>query len=212
MEEGHAMPRGIYVSQLTPYLAAKTDAEEATAVRNIMRQIESGRGFNYWQSISNALVTDRAGTRDGQALVDAVGRAKPERQEAYALVADKWAQLAPWWDGGQHEKLPGVRVPLGNLEVRVPKLCGERRAGGGLEVLFPRWSRDALPRHVVFGVLRIVQLAHPDATEITFVDVPRLATYSSGDRDLTAYDSWLIQAGNDLAQLLPAVDDQAQAA
>jgi hypothetical protein len=206
------MPQGIYVSQFTPYLAAKTDAEEAAAVRSILRQIESGRGFNYWQGISNALVTDRAGTRDGQVLFDAVGRAKPERQEAYGLVAEKWAQLAPWFDGGQYEKLPGVRVPLGNLEVRVPKLCGERGADGDLEVLLPRWSQRELPRHVVYGALRIVQLAHPDATSITFLDVPRLAMYSSLDQDLTAYDSWLLQAGDDLAKRLPDVEDQAQAA
>jgi hypothetical protein len=206
------MPRGIYVSQLTPYLAAKTDAEQATAVRNIVRQIESGRGYNYWQGISNALVTDRRTTRDGQALVDAVGRAKPERQEAYGLAAANWAQLAPWFDGGQYEKLPGVRVTLGSLEVRVPKLCGERGADGGLEVLVPQWSQRELPRHVVYGVLRIVHLAHPDATSVTFIDTARLAMYSSRDRDLTAFDGWLVQAGNDLAAQLPDVADQAQAA
>jgi hypothetical protein len=206
------MPQGIYVSQFTPYLAAKTDAEQATAVRNIVRQIESGRGYNYWQGISNALVADRRTTRDGQALVDAVGRAKPERQEAYGLAAANWAQLAPWFDGGQYEKLPGVQVMLGNLEVRVPKLCGERGADGGLEVLVPQWSQRELPRSVVYGVLRIVQLAHPDATAVTFIDTARLAMYSSRDRDLTAFDGWLVQAGNDLAVQLPDVDDQAQAA
>jgi hypothetical protein len=206
------MPQGIYVSQFTPYLAAKTDAEQATAVRNIVRQIESGRGYNYWQGISNALVTDRRTTRDGQALVDAVGRAKPERQEAYGLAAANWAQLAPWFDGGQYEKLPGAQVQLGNLEVRVPKLCGERHPDGGLEVLLPRWSQRELPRSVVYGTLRIVEQAYPDAASITFIDTARLAMYSSLDQDLTAYDEWLTVTADELAEQLPDVDDQAQAA
>lgn len=197
------MPRGIYISQLTPYLAAKTDAEQATAVRNILRQIESGRGYNYWQGITNALVTDRRGTRDGQALFDAVGRAKPKQQEAYALAAEKWAQLAPWWHGLEHEPLPGQMVWLGDLPVRVPKLNAERHPSGELEVLFLRWSKGELPLHVVYGALRTVERAHLDASEIKFVDVPRLKIYSSHDRDLTAFDEWLTVAGNNLAQELP---------
>lgn len=199
----------IYASMFTQYLAAKTEAQAARVVATITRQIETGRGYNHWHGISNALVTDRRTTRDGQALVDAAARAKPREKASYGLVAGKWVQLAPWWDGYEHERLPGTRVQVGAQELRVPKLCGERHPDGDLEVLVLRWSE--VPRHVAFALMRITQMAHPDAT-ITLVDVRRLATYSSRDHDLTAYDEWLTVAGNDLAQLLPDVDDQAQAA
>jgi hypothetical protein len=201
----------VYASMFTHYLAAKTEAEAARVVRTITRQIETGRGYNHWQGISNALVCDRTGARNGEALVDAVARAKPREKASYGLAAEKWAQLAPWWDGLQHERMPGERVQIGNLAVRVPRLCAERHPDGELEVLYPQWNMEVLPRHVVFGVMRIVHRAYPDAT-ITFVDVPRLVTYSSRERDLTAYDEWLTVAGTELAELLPDVEGQAQAA
>lgn len=74
-----------------------------------------------------------------------------------------------------------------------------------------RFNQDRLPLHVVYGVMRIVQLAHTTA-DITFVDVCQRTTYSSRGRDLTVYDAWLTQVGTDLAQLLDSGQDQANAA
>ncbi|MEU4360328.1 hypothetical protein [Promicromonospora sp. NPDC023987] len=59
--------------------------------------------------------------------------------------------------------------------------------------------------------MRITQVAHPGA-EVTFVDVPRLATPSSRDHDLTGYDEWRMVAGDDLAQLLGDAEREARVA
>lgn len=202
----------IYASMFTHYLSAKTAKDADRVVRTITRQIETRRGFNYWQGLSNALVADRRGARDGQALFDAAERAKPNQQAAYSLAAQQWVHLTAWWDGLEHERLPGKSVQVGTQTIKVPRLCAERHPSGELEVLAVRFNQEPLPRHVAFGLMRIVQLAHPGTdTDITFADVPRLATLSSRGRDLTVYDQWLTEAGNDLAQLLPD-EGRAQAA
>lgn len=102
-------------------------------------------------------------------------------------------------------------MQVGALTLKVPRLCAERHPSGELEVLYVRFNQDRLPLHVVYGVMRTVQLAHP-GTDITFVDVHQRTTHSSRGRDLTVYDAWLTQAGTDLAQLLSSDQSQANAA
>lgn len=204
---------GIYVSQLTHYLAAKTAPEADRAVTAIRDQLanEYEHWKDHWKPARDALFRDRRGSRDGQELADIVGRAPVRRRASYAAAAERWAQLTPWWDGLEHERLGTRTVQVGGLTVKVPRLCAERHPDGKLEVLYVRFNQDRLPLHVVYGVMRLVQLAHPTA-DITFVDVYQRTTYSSRGRDLTVYDAWLTQAGTDLAQLLDRGQDQANAA
>lgn len=204
---------GIYVSQLTHYLAAKTAPEADRAVAAIRDQLANDYEHwkDHWKPVKDALLRDRRGSRDGHALADIVDRAPVSRQASYAAAAERWAQLTGWWHGLEHERLGTRTVQVGGLTVKVPRLCAERHPGGELEVLYVRFNQDRLPLHVVYGVMRIVQLAHP-AADITFVDVYQRATYSSRGRDLTVYDAWLTQAGTDLAQLLMSGQSQATAA
>jgi hypothetical protein len=203
----------IYVSQFTHYLAATTAQDADKAVAKIRDQLATPYEFwkDPWRPVQNRLLRDRRGSRDGQELAELAASATARRKANYTLAAQGWAQIAPWWDGLQHERLRNQRVPVGDLAVVVPWLCAERHPDGELEVLYVRFNKDELPLYTIFGVMRIVQLAHPEAT-ITFVDVRRGAVHTSKGRDLTAYDAWLTQAGTDLAQLLSSGQDQANAA
>lgn len=82
----------------------------------------------------------------------------------------------------------------------MPRLVAKCHLDGEVEALYVRFSQDELPRHVVLGMMRIVQIAHP-ATTVVFVDVPRLVSPTTHGRDLTLCGEWLTEAGNDLAQL-----------
>lgn len=198
-----------YLSMMTPYLAAKTDQEAAIAVRNILK----ARAYNYWQGLTHALGRDRSGARDGQELFNATAPASRADVKAnYDQVAHNWVQLAPQWDGLEHVPASRTTVRLGDLEVRVPKLNAERHPDGTLEVLYPHWRKDPWPLHVRYGVMRVVQLAHP-GVEVAYIDVPRLSIVRSAGLDLSVYDEWLTQAGIDLAAALKGDDqDQADAA
>ncbi|MEU4360330.1 hypothetical protein [Promicromonospora sp. NPDC023987] len=203
----------IYVSQLTHYLAATTARAADRAVAKIRTQLATP--YEFWKDpylpVQNRLLRDRRGSRDGQELAELAESASASRKANYTLAAEGWARLAPWWDGLQHERLHNQRVQVGDLTVVVPRLCAERHPGGELEVLYVRFNKADLPLYATFGVMRIVQLAHPEAT-ITFVDVRRGAVHTSKGRDLTVYDAWLTEAGNDLAKLLTTGQDQAHAA
>ncbi|MDR7381112.1 hypothetical protein [Promicromonospora iranensis] len=203
----------IYVSQLTHYIAAKTAPEADRAIAGIRDQLahDYEHWKDHWKPVKDALFRDRRGSRDGQELADIVDRAAVNRQASYAVAAARWAQLAGWWEGLESERLGTRAVQVGGLSVKVPRLCAERHPGGELEVLYVRFNQDRLPLHVVYGVMRIVQLAHPTA-DITFVDVHQRATHSSRGRDLSVYDAWITQAGTDLAQLLISGQSQATAA
>ena len=203
----------IYVSQLTHYLAATTAREADRAVAKI--RIQLATPYEFWKDpygpVQNRLLRDRRGSRDGQELADLAASATSRRKASYTLAAEGWAQLSPWWHGLKHERLRNQRVQVGDLTVVVPRLCAERHPDGELEVLYVRFNQDDLPLYTIFGVMRIVQLAHPEAT-ITFVDVRRGTVHTSKGRDLTVYDEWLTEAGKDLAKLLAASQDQAAAA
>jgi hypothetical protein len=203
----------IYVSQLTNYLAAKTAKEADRAVATTRDQLahDFEHWKDHWKPVKDALLRDRRGSRDGQELADIVDRAPVSRRASYAAAAERWAQLTGWWHGLEHERLGNRPVQVGGLTVVIPRLCAERHPDGKLEVLYVRFNQDRLPLHVVLGVMRLVQLAHP-IVDITFVDVHQRTTYSSRGRDLTVYDAWLTQAGTDLAQLLSSGQDQADAA
>ncbi|WP_423464287.1 hypothetical protein ACO229_06915 [Promicromonospora sp. MS192] len=203
----------IYVSQLTHYLAATSAPQADRAVAKIRSQLATP--YEFWKDpygpVQNRLLRDRRGSRDGQELVELAEGAPASRKASYTLAAEGWARLAPWWDGLQHERLPNQRVQVGDLAVVVPRLCAERHPDGQLEVLYVRFNKGDLPLYTIFGVMRIVQRAHPETTS-TFVDVRRGAVHTSKGRDLTVYDEWLTEAGNDLAKLLDAGQDQAAAA
>ncbi|MFI9487373.1 hypothetical protein ACIG47_13365 [Promicromonospora sp. NPDC052451] len=202
----------IYASQFSNYLAAAADGGESVA-HKIRSQLATPYqpGCDHWRPVKLALFRDRRGSRDGQELADIAAGAAPRRQPSYTQTAGSWARLAPLWDGLVHEPLGTKAVQVGDLTVKVPRLPAERHPGGKLEALYVRFNQIGLAPNVVYGVLRIVQRAHP-GTEVTFVDVPRLTTYSSHDRDLTLFDEWLTEAGNDLANLLDEDQDQAHAA
>ncbi|MFI8526278.1 hypothetical protein ACIGB8_17600 [Promicromonospora sukumoe] len=202
---------GLYLSQFSNYLAAAPGADRVVEEIRDQLACDYEHWRDHWKPVKDALFRDRKGSRDGQELADIVAGAAARRQASYTQAAERWAQLTPLWDGLEYKRLSTQSVQVGDLTVKVPQLPAELRPDGTLEVLVVRFNQSALPLHVIYGALRIVQRAHPEAT-ITFVDVPRLATYSSQDRDLTRFDEWLTQAGNDLAQLLGDGQDEAHAA
>lgn len=207
------MPDRIYLSQFTHYLAAKTaqDADKAVATISAQLATEYQHWKNPWQRPQDALLRDRRGSRDGQQLVELAAGAPPNRKALYTRAAQQWQQVAPWWDGLQHERLSNREVQVGDLTVVVPRLCAERHPDGELEVLYVRFNQGRLPRHVIFGVMRIVQMAHPEAT-ISFVDAPQITLHTSRGIDLSVYDEWITQAGSDLVKQLAVGQDQADAA
>jgi hypothetical protein len=207
------VPDRIYLSQFTHYLAAKTaqGADKAVAMIRDQLATEYQHWKNPWQRPQDALLRDRRGSRDGQQLAELAAGAPPNRKALYTRAAQQWQQVAPWWDGLQHERLRNREVQVGDMTVVVPRLCAERHPDGELEVLYVRFNQGQLPRHVIFGVMRIVQLAHPEAA-VTFVDVPRLALHTSRGVDLTVYDEWITEAGKDLGKLLDDGQVQADAA
>ncbi len=163
---------------------------------------------DYWKSMREALVADRRLTRDGQALAAAAQNARdPKKKASFAAAAHNWAELAPRWDGCEHVHLPATTVTLGNLPVRIPALCAERRPDGQLEVLLVRFNLEELGSDAVQGALRILQRAYPGAT-VTFVDVPRKKV-TAARGDLATYDAYLDQAGMYLAYILDSQGGQA---
>ncbi|GAA4712952.1 hypothetical protein APR04_004289 [Promicromonospora umidemergens] len=202
----------IYISQFTKYLSAPPASAERVGRKLAQETGRYHHWTDFWLQLKNALLTDRRGTRDGQALAAAAAAATDAKKKGpYAAAARNWVQLAPWWDGLEHERQTGRSVQVGDLTVRLPRLCAERHPDGELEVLYVRFNRGRLPLHVVLGVLRIVQRAYPSET-ITFVDVERATMHTTRGRDLSVYDEWLNEAGNDLAQLLNDVGQDGQAA
>ncbi|MEU4386267.1 hypothetical protein [Promicromonospora sp. NPDC023805] len=191
-----------YISMFTKYLAA-TPAGAANVGGRIAR--ESGGSYAYWadfwRPLRNAFTADRRTTRDGQALEAATANVSDVKKKGpYAAAARNWAELAPQWDGLEHEQMPAASVTIGGLTVKVPAQCAERYPDGELEVLYARFNLDQLPDDVVHGVLRVLQRAFPTATSITFIDVARTRTYTTRGLDLTGYDAWLDQAGTELDQ------------
>lgn len=203
----------ITLSQFVLSLAAHTDKAADAAVREIQRQDATGyqHWTDCWKAAREALARDRKGTRDGQELQAVAETVADQRKAAYAHAAAGWTQLAPQWDGLKPERLAGRAVQVGDLSVKVPRLNAERHADGTVEVLVVRFNQGRLPLHVIFGVMRVAELAHPTA-DITFVDVYQRTTYSSRGRDLTAYDLWLEETGNELGHRLDDDQDQSDAA
>lgn len=201
------------LSQFTKYLGAPPAWSERVG-REIARQIDRpyNPGADYWRDLRNALLTDRRGTRDGQALAAKAASVSDVRKRApFTAAARNWAQLTTCWDGLAYEPVAGTTVQIGDLSVKLPRLLGERHPDGELEVLIVQLTKGKLLPHVVDRVLRVVERAHPEAV-VTYVDVERAAVYTSRGRDLTVYDAWLDVAGSDLARILDDGQEQAQAA
>lgn len=202
----------VTLSQLRNFLAAPP-SRKAGVVQDIREQ--SRERYRPWKDSSrwsrDALLRDRRGSRDGSELLTAAQQSPIRGRASRVVAAQAWATLAPAWTGRQHARLSAVDVQLGALTVRVTQMNAELYPDGTPEALYAYFNVPVLSRDVVDGVMRVVQLAHPEAA-VTFVDVRQLATYRlPKGPDMTLLDRRLSRAGDELATLLGS-EDQAHAA
>lgn len=202
----------VSIAQFRNFLAAPP-AKKARVAQTIREQ--NSDGYRHWQDGSkwskDALQRDRQGSRDGSELLTAAQQSPIKDRASRVAAAQAWATLAPAWTGRQHARLSAVDVQLGALTVRVTQMNAELYPDGTPEALYAYFNVPVLSRDVADGVMRVVQLAHPEAA-VTFVDVRQLATYRlPKGPDMTLLDRRLSQAGDELATLLGS-EDQAHAA
>lgn len=161
-------------------------------------------GEDFWKWIRDKGITkDRAGSRDGQAVMNAALTVTDERKKPhYLAIAHNWPAIAKRWSKCVPEKVVPGTTAVGGLPIRVAPIWGERRENGELEILFIWFNLEPLSTDAINAILRVMQRANPGAIA-TFVDARNPAnTRTSKGKSLARYDDWLDQTGLYIANIL----------
>jgi hypothetical protein len=181
-------------------------ARVGSTTRKVVQQVltDYDPSGDYWKWMrEKGFARDRAGSRDGQAVMNAARTVRDLRKQPHYLsVAENWPTIATRWDDCAPEKFNARSIPIGGQFVAVRPTFAERWPDGTLDVVYVWCNLEELSGDTINALLRVMQRAFPEAT-CTFVDArnPENIHASAGKR-LNRYDDWLDQTGLYIANLL----------